>query len=169
MSITFECGNCRKTVKAPDEAGGKRGKCPYCGHSVFIPNPAALEEDIIPLAPLDEAEEQRRKKVTEELLEYEKMFLSGEDFSPPIPLEHRENLTSEDLHHLVVNYCLDMNNSNLERARMHVEKMKPFKQVALAAVDDFLGGKVHEAVLEPIGKNVLAGFLRQLRRDLQAT
>ena len=168
MSITFECANCQKTIKAPDEAGGKRGKCPYCGHSVFIPNPAAQEEEEIPLAPLDEEDEQRRKKVTEELLQYEKMFYSGEDASPAIPLEHRDNLTSEDLRHFVVNYCLDMSQSNLERAELHVKKMKPFRQVALAAVDEFLTGKVHEPALDPIGKAMLGGFLRQLKRDLQA-
>lgn len=168
MSITFDCGNCNKTIKAPDEAGGKRGKCPFCGHGVFIPLPMNEEEGIIPLAPLDEAEEQRRKKMTEELLEYEKMFLSGEDFSPPVPLEHRDNLTSEDFHHFVVNYCLDMNSSNLERAKVHVQKMKPFKNLAIEAVDDFMSGKAHEAVLDPVGKMVLAGFLRQLKRELSA-
>lgn len=166
MSITFECGNCQKTIKAPDEAGGKRGKCPYCGNSVFVPSPAVQEEEEILLAPLDEEEEQRRKKVTEELLQYEKTFYSGEDSAPPIPLEHRDNLTSADFHHFVVNYCLDMNHSNLERAEMHVQKMKPFRQLALAAVDEFLTGKVHEPALDPIGKQIVAGFLRALKRDL---
>jgi len=167
MSITFECGNCRKTIKAPDDAGGKRGKCPHCGHGVFIPNPAGQEEDIIPLAPLDEEEEQRRKKMTEELLKYEKMFYEGEDSSPPVPMEHRENLTAEDFHHFVVNYLLDMQHGNLERARMHVEKMKPFRDLAVAAVDDFAAGRAQEPALGPIPKPVLAGFLRQLKRELQ--
>lgn len=38
MSIRTTCQSCGKAVKAPDSAAGKRGKCPFCGHSVRIPS-----------------------------------------------------------------------------------------------------------------------------------
>ena len=37
MAIKFTCSQCGKTVKAPDAAGGKRGKCPYCGEKMLVP------------------------------------------------------------------------------------------------------------------------------------
>src|SRR4051794_28146107 len=37
MSISFECPQCGKKLKAPDEAAGKSSKCPGCGGKVTCP------------------------------------------------------------------------------------------------------------------------------------
>ncbi|MCH7474571.1 MAG: cytochrome C oxidase subunit IV family protein [Gemmatimonadetes bacterium] len=37
MSIELHCPQCEKLIKAPDTAGGRHGKCPYCGRDVYIP------------------------------------------------------------------------------------------------------------------------------------
>lgn len=37
MPISVECPSCGKIVRAPDNAGGKRGKCPQCGTIIDIP------------------------------------------------------------------------------------------------------------------------------------
>ena len=47
MTINFECGACGRTIEAPDAAGGKRGKCPYCGQSNDIPRPPAEAGDLL--------------------------------------------------------------------------------------------------------------------------
>ena len=76
-------------------------------------------------------------------------------------------MVPEDLYHLVVNYCLDLLNSKLERSKIHVAKLKKFPGLARTAVGDFLDGKATEEVLEGIPKRVLKGFLTQLRDELR--
>jgi predicted RNA-binding Zn-ribbon protein involved in translation (DUF1610 family) len=39
MSISFQCPQCGKKLKAPDQAAGKSSKCPGCGATVTCPEP----------------------------------------------------------------------------------------------------------------------------------
>ncbi len=164
MSITFQCEHCRKEVKAPDAAAGKRGKCPFCGQSNYIPSPTSGEA--LPLAPIDDEEERRREEEAHRLLNQEKALLSDRGAEADEPLEHREDLAPEDVHHFVVNYCLDMANSNLQRAPAHVRRLKEFGALGVTAVDEFLKGNVEEPALKAIPERVLRGFLKQLRDQL---
>ncbi|HZU38751.1 MAG TPA: PrsW family glutamic-type intramembrane protease [Gemmataceae bacterium] len=56
MAISFVC-TCGKTLRAPDEAAGKRSRCPVCGETVTVPTPEApagyalLEEPPAPPEP----------------------------------------------------------------------------------------------------------------------
>ena len=68
MKIELHCPACGKTIRAPEDAGGKRGKCPYCTAEVYIPDPNEMEE--IPLAPIDEAEERRAEQLRRESIEF---------------------------------------------------------------------------------------------------
>jgi hypothetical protein len=43
MAITFNCG-CGKTLRVPDEHGGRRAKCPACAAIVDIPAPDPVFE-----------------------------------------------------------------------------------------------------------------------------
>lgn len=70
MPIELHCPQCQKMIRAPDTAGGHHGKCPYCGNSVYVPMPVTDDEDIIPLAPLDEAEERRAEEERREALRF---------------------------------------------------------------------------------------------------
>lgn len=166
MPITFQCEHCRKQVKAPDGAGGKRGKCPHCGQSNYIPMPTTDDDDGIPLAKIDTEEEKRRREEEQALLEQERELIA--ETAPPQgpPLEQREDLTSEDLHHFVVNYCLDMAAGKLDRAETHIEQLKKHSQLGVTAVDDFLKGEVTEPALGDIPAPVLQGFLKQLRGNV---
>lgn len=49
MPITVACPSCRKALKAPDNAAGRKVKCPGCGSVLIIPAPqmpAAPFEDL---------------------------------------------------------------------------------------------------------------------------
>jgi len=49
MPITVACPSCRKALKAPDNAAGRKVKCPGCGSALIIPAPqmpAAPFEDL---------------------------------------------------------------------------------------------------------------------------
>ena len=168
MTIKFRCVKCDKVVEAPDKAAGQRGKCPYCGQKSYIPAPAADQDDgEIPLAPIDEAEERSRQEEIKALLAQERDLLHEMGRQPDVPLEHKEDLRSEDLYHFVVNYCLDMFSGNLERAESYVRKMKPFKYTAITAVEDFRTEKATETALSAIPKKVLKGFLTELKDKLK--
>ena len=69
MSIEIHCPSCSKLIRAPEDAGGKRGKCPYCKNSVYIPMPAD-EDDVIPVAPIDTDDERRAEELRQEALRY---------------------------------------------------------------------------------------------------
>jgi len=168
MSIIFHCQHCHKEVKAPDEAGGKRGKCPFCGQSNYIPAPVK-EEEILAIQPLDENEEHRRQEQIEELVKSEEDILAQTGENPKPPLDQREDVTSEDLHHLVVNYCLDMARSSLDSAGEHVKELKRFGYLGRKAVEDFLTGRASEPALDAITKRVREGFLKQLSRELRSS
>lgn len=169
MAITFRCEHCRKSVNAPDSAAGQRGKCPYCGNTSYIPLPKSELEDEIPLAPEDEEEERERREQIKRLLHHDPVVIKDEGGGqPPTPLEHKPDLRAEDLHHLVVNYCSDMFQGNLDRAGLHVKEMKKFKYTAVSAVEDFQTGRVTEKVLANIPKKVLEAFLSNLKEQLKA-
>ena len=165
MTIRFNCEHCGKEIKAPDSAGGKRGKCPYCGQSNDVPSPIVEDDDdIIPLAPIDEDDERRREEEAHRLYEQEAAMLSSSDndTSPTAPLEQRENVSAADLYHFVVNYCLDMAAGNTERAQQHIASLRRHGGMGLQAVQDFLGGSVSEPALAKMPKTTLERYLMQL-------
>ena len=166
MSITFRCEKCHKTIEAPDSAAGRRGKCPRCGQSSYIPSPVSTDE-IIPLVPLDESEERRRRGEIQALIDQERDLLHEVGGGPQVPLEHKEDLSSADLHHFVVNYCMDMFNGDLERAGATVQKMQQFRLTAIEAVEDFETRKAGEMSLDVIPRRVLEGFLKELKQRLK--
>jgi len=168
MTIKFRCEHCRKTVNAPDSAAGQRGKCPYCGNTSYIPLPES-DVDEIPLAPIDDKEERERQAKVQSLLHHDPAIMEEPDAATPhVPLEHKEDLTSEDLHHYVVNYCMDMFKGNLDRARRHAQQLKNFRHTAIAAVEDFEAGRNVEQTLDLIPRKVLQGFLKGLKDELKA-
>jgi phage FluMu protein Com len=163
MPITFRCGGCKKEVTAPDTAAGKKGKCPHCGRMNPIPLPPEEDDDVIPLAPLDEEEERRAQAERRALYEQEQELLSETGGPVLVPLEHRGDLTSEDLHHFVVNYCLDLADGKLPRAEQNVEQLRRFGMLGIEAVDDFIEGMATEPALDHIPRPVLQGFLKELK------
>ncbi len=168
MTITFRCEHCGKKVEAPDSVGGKRGKCPYCKQSNYIPSPVK-DDELIGLAPEDEDERQRTQVEMEAIRDQHKNLIAelGSSDASSAPLERREDLKPEDLYHLVVNYCLDLADSKLEQAEVHLGEMRKFRRTAATAVDDFLNGKAIEPALDRIPTKVLQGFLNQLRSALK--
>ncbi len=164
MSIRFRCQHCHKTVKAPESSAGQRGKCPYCGLSSYIPAPVS-EDELIPLAPEDEDYERRRKEEAMRLIEQDPAVVAGGEGEEP-PLEQRDDVDSEDIQHLVVNYCLDMADGNLDRAKQHASRLRQWPSAAGRAVDDLLNKKTLEPALDRIPDKVLAGFLRELKKGI---
>jgi len=64
MTITFHCSHCNKKIEAQDSAAGKWAKCPSCHNKIYVPDLKADEE--LKLAPVDESEEERKKRLMAE-------------------------------------------------------------------------------------------------------
>jgi phage FluMu protein Com len=167
MPITFRCQACKKDVTAPDAAAGRRGKCPFCGQMNDVPVPAPQQEedeDLIPFAPLDEEEEQQAEQERRAL--YEQQLALLDEAGPEttaVPLDQREELETEELHHFVVNFCLEMAAGKLEQARQQAMQLKKFAPLGTRAVDEFISGKASEPALDRIPRPVLQAFLKELR------
>ena len=168
MSITFRCEHCHREVTAPDGVGGKRGACPFCSKSTYIPVPVD-EDDILSLAPIDEEDERRRQAEEKALREQDLALVdtSGGGASEGAPLEHREDLSPEDLQHFAINYCLDMAGSNLSRAGTYAAKLNQFGSLGRQAVDDLLADEMLDPALASLPEPLVRGFLRQLSDDLK--
>lgn len=166
MSITFQCEHCHKEIKAPDEAGGKRGKCPFCQQSTYIPSPVR-EEDLLPLAPLSEEEEQAEKARIQALYAQERDLIAQSGGRPAPPLEHREDLSAADLHHFVINFCLEMARDNVANADAEAAKLRKFGPLGLKALEELASGKVHEPALDALGRRPRELYLSTLRSRLK--
>jgi phage FluMu protein Com len=166
MALTFKCEHCHKKISAPETVGGKRGKCPFCKQRTYIPMPVS-EDEILDLAPLDETEEQEHQKLVDELRAQERDLIANTGGGEPVPLSERDDLSSEDLHHFVINYCIDMADGNLERAAMHAAELKKFYKLGMEAVKYFQIVQGDEPALSKIPPPVVQGFLTDLVDRLQ--
>lgn len=167
MTIKFHCQYCGSLVQAPEESAGKRGKCPHCERSNFIP--AAEGEAPLELAPLDEEEERRRQREVDRLLRAERDLLAEtrrDESTPRLSQREPSEILAEDLHHMVINYCLDMFNGQLARAAEHVRGLADHPAAGRQAVSDFVEGRILEPVLDSIPVRVLQGYLKTLQKDL---
>jgi len=167
MPIKIHCQYCHKSIKAPDEAAGKRGKCPFCGQSNYIPNPVS-EDELIPLASVDEQEEKELERRREELLKEEMKVRETEGGTDEIGgLENRQDLSSEDLHRYVAKYVSAMYNSKFDEAEAEVQRLKKFRYTGLQAVEDFLTGKASDPAMKNVPDKLREGFLKELSGKLR--
>jgi len=167
MSVKFQCEHCGKQIKAPDEAGGRRGKCPYCKQSCYIPAPVS-DEELLDLAPEDEDLNRKGEAERQALAEEEHALLAEAAGEGSTPLDQRDDLTPEDLYHFVVNYCLDMFNGKLEQAEVQIQELQKFSSMGISAVEDFINDKAQEEALGAVPEPVLKGFLKELRGKIMA-
>jgi hypothetical protein len=124
------------------------------------------EEELIPLSPEGGEEDSAADEDSQEIKAMERELLHEMGREPAMPLEEKEDLSSEDLYHLVVNYCMDMFAGNLERAESIARDLRKFKYTAAQAVEDFESGKATEAALKAIPAKVFQGFLAELKKRI---
>ena len=176
MNIEFHCDHCSKLIRAPGDASGRRGKCPYCQQSVYIPS-AAEEIEEIPLAPVDSAEEQVRRKLDRESRQTEKEILA--DKRPPMdragptkgPVESAmpDALAdaAEDIEEKVVDYLLLMRNAELVQAESILAELVRKKAATIEVINRLATDAVPPQALAGIPAGVYQGFLKNLRSQLR--
>jgi len=177
MAIEFHCEHCNHRVRAPDDAGGRTGKCPHCHNATYIPRPPARGEDDLDLAPLDDREEERRKRAEAEdaalrmKLLHERSApgdrqLPGGAKSRPSTATPAAPATAKHLTSLIVNYVEAMSGGRLEKAEELARQLTAHRAQAFAILDDMGREELSAYGLPNLPKPVLAGFLKQLRSKL---
>jgi hypothetical protein len=167
MSIEFHCEHCGTLVRAPDDGGGKHGKCPSCHQSVYIPMPSDQVEPL-EIAPVDQADERERARLQQEALELQRRLLDERELpkgtaaelppaSPGAPLPPRL-----DMETLLIEYARAMAAGDLEQAEQFASDIRADMRAAEEAIQRMVADELPPKQLAQIPRPVLVGFFRQL-------
>jgi len=165
MPIKLHCDHCGKKIEAPDSAGGKWGKCPACHNKVYVPQP--VDDDELKLAPIDETEEEKRKRLLQESLEYDKNIL--EDRNPTeatAPAGGASEISEEQLTNHIIHYLRQMADGDLDEAQTTADHITPHRRKAIGIIESLTNSDPPDPELEDIPKQVLSGLIRNLRTRL---
>lgn len=166
MAITFHCEHCGKRIEAQDSAGGKWGRCPACHEKVYVPG--SEPDDELKLAPIDETEEERKKrliaetrKLTQDILG-ERETLDGSSAGPvPEFQADKKQLTKN-----IIAYLRNMAGGELDKAEVYAKLIIPFGNKAVKVLDEIAVSEIPEPELADIPQQVLAGLIRKLRAQI---
>lgn len=179
MSIELHCPHCNNLVRASEDAGGRKGKCPYCKQEVYIPTPSEKLEPL-DLAPVDdEWETQKRRlgaeagQVGNELLHERAVSENG------VPEPERDSVQAEGgaaavlpdtgaassrrgVEALVIAYLAAMNASQLDQAESLATRIAADADRAREFAQRLSMDPVPPPELANVPPAVLRGFLRVL-------
>ncbi len=169
MAIIFHCEHCGKKVSAPDETGGRQGKCPSCNQRFFIPMPKEQVEEI-PLREVDPNEENRRKALKQEEI---RLLNKLQEHQEPPPDPAGGKTRSDDIFipappppsnmpDLVRQYIVHMAKGELEVADPLVQKIVGGGPKALKTVEDMAMQEFLDPQLANIPPTVIAKFFKIL-------
>jgi DNA-directed RNA polymerase subunit RPC12/RpoP len=169
MPIVFHCEHCGKKVSAPDETGGRRGKCPRCSQYIFIPAPPDQVEEI-PLVQTDPNEERRRRAMKEEELRLQRELAEHRDApetladSTPRPEDTGLPFPGFEvpLKELVPQYLLHLARGELELAEELETRIVAQGKDAQKAVEQLAMQEFIHPQLASIPPTVISGFFKKL-------
>jgi len=160
MAITFHCECCKKKINAPDSAGGKWGKCPYCTHKCYIPSPPSPDDEEIKLAPIDETEEEKYKRMMLETQSVTQSLLH--QTQEPTDSAQKDDIDDKELAKRILNYLKLMSEGSLDDAHNLAEKISPYKKSALPMLEKLLTAKAPLPGLHSIPKKVLEHYIKDM-------
>ncbi len=163
MAIKFHCDHCGKKIEAPDNAGGKWGKCPACHNKVYVPQPPS-EDDELKLAPIDETEEQKRKQLMNETFQLTRDILQERNIPEAGPASGpASEIGGEKLTNHIILYLRQMADGSLDDAQRTADLIVPHRRQAVAILDQMATSDTPEPELQDIPMQVLSGLIRNLR------
>jgi hypothetical protein len=168
MAITFHCEHCGKKIEAPDNTGGKWGKCPACHKKVYVPDSEVGEE--LKLAPIDtnDLEEQRRlmaetRRIEQEILSEEEEVLE-DSAERAVPVY---DVSDNELTKNIIIYLRLMADGDLEQAERTAGSIIHFGKRALKILDGISISEIPEPELADIPPQILSGLVRTLRTRIK--
>lgn len=167
MAITFHCEYCGKKIEAQEKNAGRWGKCPSCHKKIYVPNLEA--EDDLKLAPIDEEDEERKRRLIEETFMLEQQILNEKaapeqsrqtSKTPPFKIDE------DDLYNIIVRYLRQMADGQLDEAESTLRTIHSAGEISLKLIDRIAMADIPEAELSDIPPQVLAGLIRTLRSQI---
>ncbi len=182
MTIEFHCNYCGKLVKAPDEAGGKKGKCPACQKILYVPMPEGAVDEF-DLAPIDEQEEKKRRQMEEQARAAERALLKEKNVPPegstpargssagrtpsaPPPPPAPTPETPDDVEFLVIEWVRSMADGDLGDADRSMMQLQKSRAAAKQAVEKLAIAEPPPGSLENVPRPVLNRYFKMLRDQL---
>ncbi len=165
MAISFSCESCKKKIKAPDNTGGKWGKCPFCNHKCYIPLPTAEGQEELKLAPIDESEETQYGHMMRETHDITMNILhqkeAPEKAEGPSPRTSEKELTKN-----IIKYLRQMADGQLDAAQATAEKIVRYRDQAIEILDAIAVSEIPEPELQDVPQQVIAGFIKNIRQRM---
>jgi hypothetical protein len=163
MAIVFHCEHCGKKIEAKDSAGGKRGKCPACHNKVYVPSPSADEE--LKLAPVDESEEEKEKRLMAETHKLTQDILQEREVpeGPPKAGRAVPEIDDKELKKNIITYLRQMADGQLDDAQKTADSIAPYGPQAVKILDSIAVSEIPESELADIPQQVLSGLIRNFR------
>jgi hypothetical protein len=170
VSIELHCESCGKLVKAPRDAAGKQGKCPYCGNSMYIPSPPEELEEL-PLAPEDRADLEREAALQAERRRLDRVLAeqdaeAGEAGAGGGSRSASGGVTTITVEEGVLAYLAAMRNSDLVRAEKFLALLQQKRAEARDIVDRLASDQIPPTEMAGVPSGVYQGFLKSLRSHL---
>lgn len=164
MPIKLHCEHCGKKIEAPDNAGGKWGKCPACHNKLYVPLPPA-EDDELKVAPLDESELQKQRQLMAETYQLTRDILDEQNApeAPGAGVGPAAEISQQQLTEYIVRYLRQMVDGRLDEAQRTADRIVPHRRKAVVILEQFAKSDAPDPALEDIPKQVLSGFIRNLR------
>jgi len=163
MAIIFHCEHCGKKIEAPDNAGGKRGKCPACHNKVYIPGLDYDEE--LKLAPIDSDDDAKQKELLAETHKLTQEILQERDIpdGPAGAAMSVPEVSDKELTKNIIVYLRQMADGELDEAQRTADLIAPYGPQAVKILDSIALSEIPEPELADIPQQVLSGLIRNLR------
>lgn len=165
MTIDFKCECCKKIVKAPEDAGGKWGKCPHCKHRCYIPTPPSEDDEKLELVPIDENELTRYNEMMKETHNLTKSILH-ETTAPESQDDEPDGPNEKELIKTIIIYLLNMSKGNLESAEKMVAELNRFSIETKDILTRMAKTERPEPELRQIPDKLLNGLMKNLYTQL---
>ncbi len=168
MSIKFHCDHCGKRIDAPDTAGGKWGKCPACHNKVYVPQAETDGEDELKLAPLDETEEERQKRLMAETFQITQSILQERNVPDAgvVTSSAADDISEEKITEVIVRYLRQMYEGDLDDAQRTAETIATHRRKSREVLEQIATSDPPDPELADIPPHLLSGFIRNLRTRL---
>lgn len=162
MSIKFHCEHCGKKIDAPDATGGKRGKCPACHNIVYVPQ--IDTDDELKLAPIDETETERQKRLLAETSLLTQNILQEKN-APDTATASVDGPDGDEAEvtNAIVRYLRQMADGDLDDAQITAETIAAYRRQAKNILDQMVTSNPLVPELPDVPSQVLSGLIRNLR------
>ena len=178
MAIIFHCTHCSKKIEAADSAGGKWGRCPACHNKIYVPQPEPDEE--LKPAPIDETEEEKRRRLMAETYKLTQDILQERDIPPETsepttetsekePTKDKQpaewsrwaaiEMSEKELTKNIIMHLRLIADGELDEGEKLVNLIAPHGPRAIEILDRIALSEIPEPELADIPQQVLAGLI----------